>query len=240
AIAKTTPNTRQTLLFSATVDGKLDKIIQQLMKNPVRIDLSEQKMAPAKIKQELYVADNDHHKGRLLKHFMHDKNVFKAIIFTATKISADKLARQLRDQNFSAAALHGDLKQNVRNRTLDQLRQGKIQFLVATDVAARGIDVNDITHVFNYDLPKFSEDYVHRIGRTGRAFAEGDAVTLVSFEEERLIPAIEAFTNQKLPRKKLEGFAYRVPPRLHAYEARPASKFRIRRVIPRGGPRFGR
>jgi superfamily II DNA/RNA helicase len=205
AIAKTTPQNRQTLLFSATVDGKLDSIIKQLLKNPVRIDLSEEKMAPAKIKQEIYMTDNDQHKGRLLKHFMSDKNVFKAIIFTATKINADKLARQLRDNNYPAAALHGDLKQNVRNRTLDQLRQGRIQFLVATDVAARGIDVSDITHVFNYDLPKFSEDYVHRIGRTGRAGRTGIAISFALPSDGRHIKQIERYIGQTLPLSVIEG-----------------------------------
>lgn len=204
-ITKTTPNNRQTLLFSATVDNKLDRVIKEILKNPIRIDLSEQKMAPSKIKQELYLTDNEQHKSRLLHHFMSDKNVFKAIIFTATKINADKLARYLREKNYSAAALHGDLKQNVRNRTLDQLRQGKIQFLVATDVAARGIDINDITHVFNYDLPKFSEDYVHRIGRTGRAGKEGIAISFALPSETRLIRQIERYISQTLSHSVIEG-----------------------------------
>jgi superfamily II DNA/RNA helicase len=205
AIAKATPNNRQTLLFSATVDGKLDSIIKQLLKNPIRINLSEKSM-PAKITQELYLTDNDQHKIRLLQHFLDDKNVFKAIIFTATKINADKLARHLRDKDFSAAAIHGDLKQNVRNRTLDELRRGKVQFLVATDVAARGIDVSDITHVFNYDLPKFSEDYVHRIGRTGRAGKTGIAISFALPSDVRHVKRIERYTGQPLPLTTIEGF----------------------------------
>jgi len=221
AIAKTTPSNRQTLLFSATVDGKLDSIIKQLLKNPVRIDLSEEKMAPTKIKQEIYMTDNDQHKGRLLQHFMNDKNVFKAIIFTATKINADKLARQLRDKNYSAAALHGDLKQNVRNRTLDQLRQGRIQFLVATDVAARGIDVSDITHVFNYDLPKFSEDYVHRIGRTGRAGKTGIAISFALPSDGRHVKQIERYMGQTLPFSTIEG----MEPTKRFEKAAPAKRF---------------
>lgn len=204
-IAKATPRNRQTLLFSATVDGKLDNIIKQLMQNPIRVDLSNEKMAPAKIKQTLYLADNEQHKGKLLRHFLSDGNVYKAIIFTATKISADRLARQLRDQNYQAAALHGDLKQNVRNRTLDELRRGKIQVLVATDVAARGIDVSDITHVFNYDLPKFSEDYVHRIGRTGRAGKEGIAISFALPSDSRHIRSIERYTGQTLQQMTIDG-----------------------------------
>lgn len=205
SIAKVTPNNRQTLLFSATVDGKLDNVIKQLLKNPIRIDLSE-KVTPAKIKQELYLTDNEQHKMRLLQYFLTDKNVYKAIIFTATKISADKLARHLRDKNFPAAAIHGDLKQNVRNRTLDELRRGKVQFLVATDVAARGIDVSDITHVFNYDLPKFSEDYVHRIGRTGRAGKTGIAISFALPTDIRHIKRIERYTDQVLSLTTVEGY----------------------------------
>lgn len=205
AIAKATPQNRQTLLFSATVDSKLDHIIRQLMQNPTRVDLSGKKIAPTKIKQELYLTDNEQHKIKLLQHFLKDKNIYKAIIFTATKISADKLARQLRHQHYQAAPLHGDLKQNVRNRTLDELRHGKIQFLVATDVAARGIDVSDITHVINYDLPKFSEDYVHRIGRTGRAGKEGIAISFASPSDSRHINRIERYTGQTLQQMTIVG-----------------------------------
>ncbi len=222
AITKTTPSNRQTLLFSATVDNKLDNIIKQLLKNPVRIDLSQEKMAPAKIKQEIYLVDNDQHKFRLLQHFMSNKNIYKAIIFTATKINADKLAKQLRDNHYSAAPLHGDLKQNVRNRTLDQLRQGKIQFLVATDVAARGIDVSDITHIFNYDLPKFCEDYVHRIGRTGRAGKEGKALSFVLPSESRLIKQLERYLGQSLQQSMVEGLE---PTRRFISDKPPAKRF---------------
>ena len=162
-IARATPASRQTLLFSATVDKRLSHIINRLLKNPVQINFSNEQLTPVKISQELYMADNPQHKMRLLLHFVQDKKMFKAIIFSATKINADKLAGELSNQGYASAPLHGDLKQNVRNRTLEQLRRSKIQFLVATDVAARGIDVEDITHVINYDLPKFSEDYVHPI-----------------------------------------------------------------------------
>lgn len=196
-IAKLTPANRQTLLFSATVDNKLTAIVRHLLKNPIRIDLSNETIAAPQIKQEFYKANNPQHKSRLLKHFLNDANIFKAIIFSATKINADKLATQLRDQGFSAAALHGDLKQNVRNRTLEQLRQGKIQFLVATDVASRGIDVRDITHVINYDLPRFCEDYVHRIGRTGRAGKEGIAISFVLGTDLRHLQRIERYVGQR-------------------------------------------
>lgn len=197
-IAKLTPNNRQTLLFSATVDNKLTTIVKHLLKNPVRIDLSDKKVTAPQIKQELYKANNTQHKSRLLKHFLNDANIYKAIIFSATKINADKLAYELRDEGFAAAALHGDLKQNVRNRTIEQLRQGKIQFLVATDVAARGIDIVDVTHVINYDLPRFCEDYVHRIGRTGRAGKSGTAISFVLPADTRHLQRIERYIGQRL------------------------------------------
>jgi superfamily II DNA/RNA helicase len=196
---------RQTLLFSATVDDKLTGVIRHLLKNPVRIDLSETLMAPKLIKQEAYIADNNQHKERLLQHFLANTNIFKAIIFSGTKINADYLARRLRDMDYPAAALHGDLKQNVRNKTIEQLRRGRVQFLVATDVAARGIDINDVTHVINYDLPKFSEDYVHRIGRTGRAGKTGIAISLVLPMDTRHLQKIEKFIGEKLVFSTIPG-----------------------------------
>jgi len=218
-IAKATPSTRQTLLFSATVDGKLDAVVRQLLKNPVRIDVSPQKMAPNKIKQMLYITDNAQHKTRLLQHFLNTKSVFKAIIFTGTKISADNLSRQLRDLNFSAGTLHGGLRQNVRNRTLDQLRHGKIQLLVATDVAARGIDIADISHVINYDLPKFSEDYVHRIGRTGRAGKTGIAISFALPADVHNLKKIERYLGQPLEQTTVDGLE--PTKRLHNAAANP-------------------
>jgi superfamily II DNA/RNA helicase len=204
-ICNAIPDTRQTLLFSATVDDRLSHIIRQLLKNPVRIDVGSEKMSPVLIKQEAYMADNQQHKERLLKHFLENGNIFKAIIFSGTKINADYLARRLSDQGFEAAPLHGDLKQNVRNRTIELLRRGKINFLVATDVAARGIDINDVTHVINYDLPKFSEDYVHRIGRTGRAGKTGIAISLVSPLDGKHLQKIERYTKQKLEFSVIPG-----------------------------------
>jgi superfamily II DNA/RNA helicase len=204
-IAKALSPQRQTLLFSATVDDNLAPIIRLLLKNPVRVDLSMAKMAPALIKQELYIVDNAQHKTRVLQHFMKNENIYKAIIFCATKIHCDALAKQLRDQEFEAAALHGDLKQQVRNKTIERFRKGNVQFLIATDVAARGIDINDVTHVINYDLPKFAEDYVHRIGRTGRAGKTGIAISLVMPSDTKHLQRIEKFISQKLEFHTIDG-----------------------------------
>jgi superfamily II DNA/RNA helicase len=204
-IAAATPKTRQTLLFSATVDDRLSHIVRQILNNPVRIDLSSDTIASPLIEQKIYLVDNLQHKNRLLTHFLTNENVFKAIIFSATKIHADQLAKQLRDDGFAAGALHGDLKQAVRNRTIESFRRNKIQFLIATDVAARGLDINDVTHVINYDLPKFSEDYVHRIGRTGRAGKTGIAISLALPLDARHLQKIERYIGQKIEMAVVPG-----------------------------------
>jgi superfamily II DNA/RNA helicase len=204
-IAAATPKTRQTLLFSATIDDRLSNIVRQLLNNPVRIDLSTETIASPLIEQKMYLVDNLQHKNRLLTHFLANDNIFKAIIFSATKIHADQLAKQLRDDGFAAGALHGDLKQAVRNRTIESFRRNKIQFLVATDVAARGLDINDVTHVINYDLPKFSEDYVHRIGRTGRAGKTGIAISLALPLDARHLQKIERYIGQRLELSVVPG-----------------------------------
>ncbi len=204
-IASVMPKNRQTLLFSATVDDRLSQIIRQFLKDPVRISIEKEKMAPVKIIQDLYVTDHPQHKMQVFKHLVRELNIFKGIIFSATKINADRLADELTEEGYNAEALHGDLKQNVRTRTLEKLRRGRIQFLVATDVAARGIDIQDITHVINYDLPKFSEDYVHRIGRTGRAGREGIAISLALPSDARHIQKIERLMKQALERKTIVG-----------------------------------
>lgn len=187
------------------MNDKLTHVIKQLLKNPVNINLSQEKMSPTTIKQEFYIADNVAHKMRLLQHFMEQANVFKGIIFSATKINADKLAKQLRENGFAAEALHGDLKQNARNRIIQQFHRGKIQFLVATDIAARGLDVMDITHVINFDLPKFAEDYVHRIGRTGRAGKSGIAISLIMASDSRHLFKIERLVGHKLEMVTVPG-----------------------------------
>jgi superfamily II DNA/RNA helicase len=198
AIAKKTAQDRQTLLFSATVEGKLGSVIKNLLRDPLQLDLSTTGRSAPQIKQELYMTDSPKHKLQLLEHFLVNEKIFKAIIFSATKIGADRLAAELLDQGYSAAPLHGDLKQNQRNRTVDLLRKNKLQFVVATDVAARGIDISDMTHVINYDLPRFCEDYVHRIGRTGRAGKTGIAISFALPSDKRHIDKIERYIGQSL------------------------------------------
>jgi superfamily II DNA/RNA helicase len=158
------------------------------------------------IVQKVHFVDDLSHKNRLLDHLLRDETMDQAVVFTATKRDADMIADRLNIAGFAAAALHGDMHQGARNRTLDSMRRGQVRVLVATDVAARGIDVPSITHVVNYDLPKFPEDYVHRIGRTGRAGRNGTAVSLVNHAEGMNVRRIERFTKQTIPVDVVEGF----------------------------------
>lgn len=153
------------------------------------------------------------HKNRLLDHVLRDEKLKQAIVFTATKRDADTLADNLYAQGIAAAALHGDMNQRERNRTLTRLRSGGLRVLVATDVAARGIDVADITHVINFDLPKFAEDYVHRIGRTGRAGASGIAVSFASVKDSAHLSKIERYTGQRITSHIIPGLEPRIKPR---------------------------
>ena len=197
AVAAACGDKRQTMLFTATLDRRMAKLAERMLKNPVRIAVETTETAPL-IEQRLHHADDLGHKRRLLQHFAGSSDVAKAIVFTATKRDADTLARELTDAGHAAGALHGDMSQAQRNRTLDMLRQGRIRLLVATDVAARGIDVRDISHVINFDLPRQPEDYVHRIGRTGRAGAEGIAVSLASRADRESLARIEDYLKTKM------------------------------------------
>ena len=215
-IAAATPDTRQTLLFSATLDNAIDKVATKLLKTPKRIQVASQKAKLDNIEQRLHYADDMSHKNRLLDHVLRDEKVKQAIVFTATKRDADTLADNLYAQGFSAAALHGDMNQRERTRTLTRLRNGGLQVLVATDVAARGIDVADITHVINFDLPKFAEDYVHRIGRTGRAGAAGIAVSFASNKDSAHLSKIERYTGQRIASHIIPGLEPRIKPRFQS------------------------
>ncbi|HWL30115.1 MAG TPA: DEAD/DEAH box helicase, partial [Burkholderiaceae bacterium] len=187
------PADRQTLLFSATLDGTIARLASTMMRDPEQIRLSNQKDKHSNITQSLLYADDNGHKMRLLDHLLRDATMDQAIVFTSTKRGADDLADRLSEQGFAAAALHGDMNQRQRTRTLGLLQKGRLRILVATDVAARGIDVQGISHAINYDLPMQAEDYVHRIGRTGRAGRDGLAFTLASHSERHKIRRIEHF-----------------------------------------------
>ena len=204
-ILHSTPAGRQTVMFSATLDERVAALARRMLKDPERISIKATKLDQSAIEQRMHFTDDMGHKHRLLDHILRDATMKQAIVFTATKRDADQLAEQLADNGFAAGALHGDMSQGARNRTLGLLRGGKMQVLVATDVAARGLDVPDISHVVNFDLPKQSEDYVHRIGRTGRAGRSGVAVSLVNHSEAFNWRRIEQFTNNRVEPSVVEG-----------------------------------
>ena len=205
-ICNALPVERQTLLFSATLDGNIGRIARDILRNPKTIQVAQQKEKHANIEQRLHYVDDMTHKNKLLEHLLIAPGVNQAIIFTSTKRHADVLAEDLYAAGHKTAALHGDMTQGARNRTLTKLRHGDVKVLVATDVAARGIDINGITHVINYDLPKFAEDYVHRIGRTGRAGASGIAISFASNMDRHILRKIEQYTGNKLEAAVVEGF----------------------------------
>jgi superfamily II DNA/RNA helicase len=196
----------QTLLFSATLDDQISKIAKDLLHNPKKIEISHSKEKHENITQHMYFVDHLNHKNKLLEHLLIQPGVKQTIIFTSTKRHADLLADELYNAGHKTGALHGDMTQGARNRTLTKFRHGDISVLVATDVAARGIDVDGITHVINYDLPKFAEDYVHRIGRTGRAKKEGVAISFIAPMDGKALRDIEKYTGHKIEAQVMAGF----------------------------------
>ncbi|MFO1314404.1 MAG: DEAD/DEAH box helicase [Burkholderiales bacterium] len=200
-----TPPTRQTVLFSATFDGAAGRLAAKLARDPVRVDVRAESVAPIAIEQRVHFADDRAHKYRLLDHLLADVAMRQSIVFIATKRDAEALAVRLQGEGHAAAALHGDMNQRERNRTLADLRRGGVRTLVATDVAARGIDVPGLTHVINFDLPRQAEDYVHRIGRTGRAGASGIAVSFANHAERGTLRTIERITGAAIPAHVIPG-----------------------------------
>jgi superfamily II DNA/RNA helicase len=197
-IAEMLPKEHQTLLFSATLKGTVLRLAERLLRNPIEIKVNQDHEKHESIEQRLYNVDNLDHKYALLYNLLEDPTINQAIVFTATKRHADELVDKLFEQGHQSAALHGDMNQGQRTRTIGLMRRGQIRVLVATDVAARGIDVQTITHVINFDLPNNAEDYVHRIGRTGRAGSLGIALSFAAPREFGLVKDIERFTGQKI------------------------------------------
>ncbi|MEN9490465.1 MAG: hypothetical protein RJA63_914 [Pseudomonadota bacterium] len=206
------PAHRQTVMFSATFGGAVGQLAHSMLTDPTRVELAHQSDQHADISQHMHWADDSSHKLRLLDHLLRGEDVQQAIVFAATKRDADWLSETLGEKGFSTAALHGDMPQGKRNRTLTDLRREHIKVLVATDVAARGIDVPNISHVINFGMPMKPEDYVHRIGRTGRAGRTGIAITLAMPAERFKVKAIERFTTHLIPAKTIEGLEPRFKP----------------------------
>lgn len=210
-VVKLTPSTRQTLLFSATLEGEIRKVAQQVLKNPVQVQIAGNRFKHDSITQKLHQADDFRHKHALLSEVLADKAMNQAIIFTATKRGAEQLAVKLKDEGHRCAALHGDMRQSQRRRTIEQLSGNRLKVLVATDVAARGLDIKGISHVVNFDLPMQAEDYIHRIGRTGRAGATGTAVSLVGPQDWAYLSRIEKLIESKLDLSILPGLEPKKP-----------------------------
>lgn len=192
------PEKRQSLFFSATMPDNIVKLSQSILRNPVKIAVSPVSSTADVIKQYIYYT-NKSSKKDLLIHILQDQNINQVLLFSRTKHGADKIARNLSKKKISAMAIHGDKAQNQRQRALLQFKEGKARVLVATDIAARGIDIDKLKYVINYDIPNESETYVHRIGRSGRAGEEGTAISLCEPEENIFVRDIE-----KLIRKKIE------------------------------------
>ena len=225
-IADATPKERQTVMFSATFSGATGGLAKQLLREPQRISVETHTDTHADIEQRLHWADDFMHKNALLDHILTSRDVEQALVFTSTQRDAEVLAERLAEMGHAVEALHGGMPQGRRNRVLQSLRNKRLRVLVATDVAARGIDVPSITHVINFGLPMKEEDYVHRIGRTGRAGRTGLAVTLAERRDFGMIQRIQRFTTQRIPSATITGLE---PQRA---EPKPAP------TRPTGGPGF--
>jgi superfamily II DNA/RNA helicase len=211
-VAQALPESRQTLMFSATFAGNVGHLAQQLTRSPQRINVASHTDTHAQIEQRLHWADSPFHKHALLEQLLADRELDQAVVFTSTQRDADELAFKLGEIGHQVAALHGGMPQGRRNRVLQGLRQRQLRVLVATDVAARGIDVPSITHVINFGLPMKAEDYVHRIGRTGRAGRTGLAITLAERRDIGMIRRIERFTTQRISATVIPGLEPKAPP----------------------------
>ncbi len=205
-IAKALTARRQTLLFSATMPPKVATLANSLLNNPVKVSVAHSASADPNIEEVVYKVGR-HDKQALLEHLLQGTGVGRAIVFTRTKHGAEKVKKKLTSAGVSADAIHGNKNQNQRQRALDGFRRGHSQVLVATDVAARGLDVDGVTHIFNFDLPVEPEAYVHRIGRTARAGASGQAIAFCSPDERQMLGAIERFTGKRLALAKAEAGA---------------------------------
>ncbi|WP_324171282.1 DEAD/DEAH box helicase [Sulfurimonas sp.] len=199
------PKERQTLLFSATYSDEIKKLSQKFLRSPALIEVARRNTSSETVKQAVYPVDKER-KRELLTHLINKGKWTQVLVFTRTKHGANRLSGQLEKDSISSVAIHGNKSQNARTKALADFKAGKIRVLVATDIAARGIDIDQLPHVVNYELPNVSEDYVHRIGRTGRAGHEGEAVSLVCVDENEFLENIEKLINKDIPKIWEKGF----------------------------------
>ena len=206
-IVKALPQKRQTLLFSATLSQEIERLTHDFQRAPRTVQIGR-RANPAETVTQLVYEVPKHLKSALLIHLLRNSELDMVLVFSRMKHGADRLARQLESQGVKTATLHSNRSQNQRLRALKDFKSGAVRVLVATDIAARGIDVDDISHVVNYDFPMHPEDYVHRIGRTGRAHAVGDAISFVTPEDHSELRSVERFIGRGIVRKRAEGFNY--------------------------------
>lgn len=210
-IARKLPKKKQTLLFSATLEGSVLTIANELLVDPAEVKLAANRVQHAQIEQRIHHADDLLHKHRLLMSYLDDESLTQAIIFTSTRKNADRLSQMISAQGQKAHALHGDMSQSERKRTMDKMKDGNVRLLVATDVAARGLDIKGVSHVINFDLPSVAEDYIHRIGRTGRAGAEGIAISIVGSWDWGKMADIQKLTGNKIEPTEIKGLEPKTP-----------------------------
>ena len=212
AIGELAANRKQTLMFSATFADRIIRLAERMMNDPQRIAIETGHSTNTDVTQTLHWTDGFEHKKKLLTHWLSDESVDQAVVFASTQEDTDMLAEELAEAGHSVVALHGAMPQTVRNRRLRSIREGRAKILVATDVAARGLDVPTISHVINFGLPMKNEDYVHRIGRTGRAGRSGQAITLATYRERGKIRALEDYLDARLNVSEIEGLEPSPPP----------------------------
>lgn len=228
------PDHRQNLLFSATFSRDIRKLAAGLLDNPTEVDVAPRNATAERIDQKVVMVEKPR-KRAVLSHLIHSGGWSQVLVFAGTKHGANKLCRNLETDGLTAAALHGNKSQTARTKALDGFKKGRIRVLVATDIAARGIDINALPYVVNYELPHVPEDYVHRIGRTGRAGGTGEAVSLVGPEERKRLKAIEKLTGNRIDRMTVEGVDLRAPdPREDSQQL--ARRDVDKRKHPRPGP----
>jgi ATP-dependent RNA helicase RhlE len=237
------PPKRQNLLFSATFSDEIKALADGLLNSPAMIEVARRNSTAEVISQKVHPVDRNR-KHPLLAHLIKSENWFQVLVFTRTKHGANKLVEQLGKDGISAMAIHGNKSQSARTKALAEFKSGALQVLVATDIAARGIDIDQLPHVVNYDLPNVPEDYVHRIGRTGRAGAKGEAVSLVCVDEHDMLKGIEKLIKRSIPREVIAGFepdpnAKPQPIQLRSGDRRPQQQQQAKRK-PQTGSQQGR
>ncbi|HEX3809266.1 MAG TPA: DEAD/DEAH box helicase [Rhizomicrobium sp.] len=220
------PRQRQSMLFSATMPDEVAHLVKEILREPTRIDISPKNVAAERVEQHVHFVDAAD-KKTLLHKLLLDPKMARVIVFTRTKHGANKIADQLEKAGFSADAIHGNKSQNARQRALEQFRSGRVRILVATDIAARGIDIDDVTHVVNFDLPHEPESYVHRIGRTARAGTGGTAISFCAHDEHSLLRAIERTVKQTIAAVGERPAEGKAPARKIDY-AKPRNRNRFR------------